>query len=349
MPKCFTKRWKWKGLHLDNNHNNNIIVIILICIVVIWKRDGWQEFKARITSCFRCSFTSTHPTCNMDLTSNSGQSFSLEMASSCDSEVLSGTTATSRTASLKSGASGEKRPVFQRLRSTPPEIQSTEPVSVSSIQRSLSHPGCFPDKHRPSRPKKEIKPVFLTKCVGTKKSKTIGKKKYMYLSGCQEPTVKSMWSAADVTGNEILKKPYKPSSPAKKTQYTSTTGLYSESTIIDIDPVPESFWKELLSNRVSRIPIQPFYQRICAKLDCERAFFYDFRLLGEKIGLDRNETSLLATKGNPTHSILEIYDSQKGSSIGKLRKFVEEMDRYDVVTVIDEWIDHEWKRVVSSS
>ena len=80
-----------------------IIVIILISIVVIWKRDGWQGFKARITSCFRCSFTSTHPTCNMDLTSNSGQSFSLEMASSCDSEVLSGTTATSRTASLKSG------------------------------------------------------------------------------------------------------------------------------------------------------------------------------------------------------------------------------------------------------
>lgn len=104
-----------------------------------------------------------------------------------------------------------------------------------------------------------------------------------------------------------------------------------------------------MSNRVSRIPIQPFYQRICAKLDCERAFFYDFRLLGEKIGLDRTETSLLATKGNPTHSILEIYDSQKGSSIGKLRKFLEEMDRYDVVTVIDEWIDHEWKRVVSSS
>ena len=80
-----------------------IIPIILIFIVVIWKRDGWQGFKARITSCFRCSFTSTHPTCNMDLTSNSGQSFSLEMASSCDSEVLSGTTATSRTASLKSG------------------------------------------------------------------------------------------------------------------------------------------------------------------------------------------------------------------------------------------------------
>ncbi|XP_067056590.1 uncharacterized protein [Acropora muricata] len=327
------------------------IVIIIMFIVMIWKRDGWQGFKARITSCFHCSFTSTHPTCNRDLTSNSGQSSLLEMAtfSFCDSEVLSGTTATSRTASLKSGASGEKRSVFQRLLSTPPEIQSTERGSVSSFQRSLSHPGCFPDKHRQSRPKKEIKPLFLTKCVGTKKSKMKGKKKYMYLPGCQEPTVKSVSSAADATGNEILKKPFQPSPRAFRTQYTSTTGLYGGSTIIDIDPVPEPFRKELLSNRVSRIPIQPFYQRICVKLDCERAFFYDFRLLGEKIGLDRNETSLLATKGNPTHSILEIYDSQKGSSIGKLRKFLEEMDRYDVVTVIDEWIDHEWKRVVRSS
>ena len=104
-----------------------------------------------------------------------------------------------------------------------------------------------------------------------------------------------------------------------------------------------------MSNPVSRIPIQQFYQRICAKLDCERAFFDDFHLLGEKIGLDRTETSLLATKGNPTHSILEIFDSQKGSSIGKLRTFLEEMKRFDVVTVIDEWIVHEWKRVLSSS
>ena len=82
-----------------------ITIVIIIVIVMIWKIDGWQGFKARITSCFHCSFTSTHPTCNRDLTSNSGQSSLLEMGtfSFCDSEVLSGTTATSRTASLKSG------------------------------------------------------------------------------------------------------------------------------------------------------------------------------------------------------------------------------------------------------
>ena len=78
-----------------------IIVIIIIFIVVIWKRDGWQGFKARIRSC--CSFTSTHPTWDMDRTSNSGQSSSLEMTMFCNSEVLSGTASTSITASLKSG------------------------------------------------------------------------------------------------------------------------------------------------------------------------------------------------------------------------------------------------------
>ncbi|XP_044181019.1 uncharacterized protein LOC114975737 isoform X2 [Acropora millepora] len=83
-----------------------IIIVIIIFIWVIWKRDGWQEFKARIRSCFRCSFTSTRPTCNVDLTSNSDQSSLLEMAklfSFCVCEVLSGTTATSRAASWKSG------------------------------------------------------------------------------------------------------------------------------------------------------------------------------------------------------------------------------------------------------
>lgn len=104
-----------------------------------------------------------------------------------------------------------------------------------------------------------------------------------------------------------------------------------------------------MSNRVSRIPIQPFYRRICAELDYKRDFFDDFRALGEKIGLGRTETSLLDSKGNPTDSILQKFDGKKDSSIGKLRTYLEQMDRYDVVTVIDEWIVHEWKGVVSSS
>ena len=104
-----------------------------------------------------------------------------------------------------------------------------------------------------------------------------------------------------------------------------------------------------MSKPVSKIPIQPFYKRICAGLNGTRDFFDDFRLLAEKIGLDRTETSLLAMKGNPTASILEKFDGQKGSSVGKLRKFLEEMERHDVVIVIDEWIVHEWKGVLSSS
>ena len=104
-----------------------------------------------------------------------------------------------------------------------------------------------------------------------------------------------------------------------------------------------------MSKPVSKIPIQPFFTRICGKLNGKRDLFDDFRLLGEKIGLDRSETSLLAMKGNPTLSILKKFDGQKGSCIGKLKKILEEMDRHDVVTVIDEWIVHEWKGVLSSS
>ena len=122
-------------------------------------------------------------------------------------------------------------------------------------------------------------------------------------------------------------------------QYKSTTGLYSRSSIIDINSLPEYFQRELSRNPISKIPIQPFYKNICTKLNGTGDFFDDFRLLGEKIGLDRTETSLLALKGNPTASILEKFDGQKAaSSIGKLRKLLEEMERHDVVMVIDEWI-----------
>ena len=86
-----------------------VIIFIVVITVMIWRRDGWQGFKTRIKYCLCCSSTSTHPTRKipgiMDYISNSGQSPSMEMTllSFSDSEVLSGTAATSRSASLKSG------------------------------------------------------------------------------------------------------------------------------------------------------------------------------------------------------------------------------------------------------
>ena len=67
----------------------------------------------------------------------------------------------------------------------------------------------------------------------------------------------------------------------------------------------------------------------------------------KRLAPDNDEILCLGQKDNPTGLILENFDSQKGISIAKLRKFLKEMERHDVVTLFDEWIADEWKRVLS--
>ena len=38
---------------------------------------------------------------------------------------------------------------------------------------------------------------------------------------------------------------------------------------------------------------------------------------------------------------MQKFDSQKNSSIGKFKNIMEDMDRHDVVSIIDEWISYE--------
>ena len=93
---------------------------------------------------------------------------------------------------------------------------------------------------------------------------------------------------------------------------------------------------------MSDIPIK-FYKEICNKLDVFRHQFWDdYRLLGEKIGLTKDEVSLLGQKRDPTHSMIQKFNSQRNSSIGKFKTFLEEMERNDVVIIINKWIVYEW-------
>ncbi|XP_015775491.1 PREDICTED: uncharacterized protein LOC107353663 isoform X4 [Acropora digitifera] len=128
------------------------------------------------------------------------------------------------------------------------------------------------------------------------------------------------------------------------TQSTSTTGHTSGSSN-DIRSVPEDFQNKLLSEPVAKIAISSSYTKICDNLNDERPFYNDYRILGEEVGLHKDEILCLGQKDNPTHLILD----QKGISIGEFRKCLEEMDRNDVVNLIDEWIVNEWKQVLESS
>ena len=72
-------------------------------------------------------------------------------------------------------------------------------------------------------------------------------------------------------------------------------------------------------------------------------------MLGDKIGLDKDVISALDRETNPTDSVMNIFDSKVGSSVWKFQKIVEGMGRDDVVTVINEWIVHEWHISCKSS
>lgn len=105
----------------------------------------------------------------------------------------------------------------------------------------------------------------------------------------------------------------------------------------------EDFKTSLLSKRMKEIPLS-FYSDICVKLNVCHPFNKDYRLFGETISLGKDEVTLLGQKGDPMDSLLQIFDTKKGNSIGKFQQIVKEMERDDVSSLIDEWINDEWEK-----
>ena len=156
------------------------------------------------------------------------------------------------------------------------------------------------------------------------------------------------WSSTSTHSTSVQSMAVEISSESHDIEVLPTTGLFGGSSN-DIRSVPEDFWNKLLSEPVAKIAISSSYTKICDNLNDKRPFYNDYRILGEKVGLHKDEILCLGQKGNPTGLILEKFDVQKGISIGKFRKFLEEMDRNDVVTLIDEWIVDEWKQLLGNS
>ena len=127
-----------------------------------------------------------------------------------------------------------------------------------------------------------------------------------------------------------------------KSQYTSTTVLHLSGTTMQLDGIPQDFQKSLLSKQMSVIPIK-FYAKICVKLNIRHSLsFDDYRLLGEEIGLTKDETAWFGQSDNPTDEIIQKFNSQEGSCVGKFKAILEKMERIDVVDIIAEWLKDEW-------
>ena len=75
----------------------------------------------------------------------------------------------------------------------------------------------------------------------------------------------------------------------------------------------------------------------------------DYRLLGEKVGVDKDAILLLKQKGNQTQEILWHFDSKKETCVERFKIILEEMGRDDVVTEIKDWILFEWQENIQPS
>ena len=82
--------------------------------------------------------------------------------------------------------------------------------------------------------------------------------------------------------------------------------------------------------------------KICMKLNIKNDLsFKDFRLLGEKMGFDKDLTKVLEQKSNPTYELLQMWHSNPESTVENLLMILkdDEMERWDVATILEDWLE----------
>lgn len=102
-----------------------------------------------------------------------------------------------------------------------------------------------------------------------------------------------------------------------------------------------SLANEQLSMSVKNLPL-PVYSRVCLSLNVLRDVLWDdFRMLGEKVGLSRDEIDFIQQKRNPTDEILKIWSSNpREATVAKLIELLKHKDfrRMDVAQILEEWV-----------
>lgn len=233
-----------------------------------------------------------------------------------------------------------KAPVYQRMKSVPVETMQ-EPVK--KIPRSSSHPGALPKLIQKPQEKlaKGQGPSQLFRSPRTNKCLKQGYNLLPQSEHDAEDNIPQISiQPVDVTAQQKLD---------KQSTSTSTTGLFDQTaTSLQISDIPQEYLNYLLSAKVATIHY-PFYRKICQKLDILRDISWDdFRLLGEKVGVDKDAILLLKQRGNPTEEILQQFESKRENCVRKFKSILEEMERHDVVTIIENWILFEWQENIKS-
>ena len=97
-----------------------------------------------------------------------------------------------------------------------------------------------------------------------------------------------------------------------------------------------------LNMKVTEMPIK-VYSPVCKKLNLKRELqFDDFRMLAEKVGLNKEETALMEQNyPNHTDKILKTWSVKNEATVGNLIELLKEpsFDRQDVAQIIQDWVN----------
>ena len=139
------------------------------------------------------------------------------------------------------------------------------------------------------------------------------------------------------------------STPNEKPQKAEAKSYQTGSDEVDnglhSHPAPEisSSKSQQESRLMTAVTVIPYrvYAKICVKLNIRRLLFDDFRMLGEKVGLTRDEVEYLSQQENPTDHILKQWSATGQATVKKLMNVLSEegLERNDVIEILKDWVD----------
>ena len=97
-----------------------------------------------------------------------------------------------------------------------------------------------------------------------------------------------------------------------------------------------------LSSNIMAIPYSVL-RRVYLKLNIKNDLEYkDFRMLGEKLGFDKDVTRNLEQLRNPTEELLQLWRVKPQATVGRLIELLKEkdMERLDVVELLEGWVQN---------
>lgn len=82
-------------------------------------------------------------------------------------------------------------------------------------------------------------------------------------------------------------------------------------------------------------------RNICLKLNViDEMLYKDFRMLGEKMGFDKDVTRNLKQKNNPTDELLQMWSVKPEATVQNLIALLKdnELQRMDVAKILEDWV-----------